>query len=154
MKQRVKSNIYSAFDAALNVLTFKARTTKEIKTKLKEKGYSANQIEETVTKLTYYNYLDDEAYALSYIKANACTKGKKLILGELLNKGIDKSIILDCYEKLETDEKDTIQSIFDKRFINYDMTDEKQKRKVFSYFARRGFNYDSISSVINCHQNS
>lgn len=138
----------SAFDKAVNLLAFKDRTVQEIKQKLVEKGYSSEEVEEAVEKLSYYGYLNDQNYTISYIKDNTSKKGKKLIMNELSHKGIDKNIVNDMYDSIDVDEERVIDEMMNRRFKEMDLSDEKSYRKVVGFFLRRGFGYDNIKKVI------
>ena len=60
----------SAFDVAANYIAFKDRTENEVYNKLKEKGYCSQEIDDAIQKLLEYGYVNDERYALSYIRSN------------------------------------------------------------------------------------
>ena len=138
----------SAFDKAVNLLAFKGRTTQEIIKRLNEKGYSSEEIEEAVEKLSYYGYLNDQSYTISYIMDNASKKGKKLISIELEQKGIDKNILDEVYNDVNIDEEASIDNIIRQRFSQVDLGDDKIYRRTINYLLRRGFTYDSIKRVI------
>ncbi|MBQ9936099.1 MAG: regulatory protein RecX [Lachnospiraceae bacterium] len=138
----------SAFDKAVNLLTFKSRTTQEIIKRLNEKGYSSEEIDEAVEKLSYYGYLNDQNYTISYIMDNAAKKGKKLISIELEQKGIDKNILDGVYSEVNIDEDVSIDNIIKQRFSQADLCDDKVYRRIINYFLRRGFTYDSVKRVI------
>lgn len=138
----------SAFDKAVNLLAFKDRTVQEIRQKLNEKGYSSEDIEDTVEKLSYYGYLNDQNYTISYIKDNTSKKGKKLIINELNQKGVEKTVITEVYESMDVDEIDTIKRLVERRFQALDFNDDKSYRRVVGYLLRRGFSYDNIKKVI------
>lgn len=138
----------SAFDKAVNLLAFKDRTTQEITNRLKENGYSSDEIEETVEKLSYYGYLNDENYTISYIKDNTSKKGKKLIANELSHKGIQKDIISDILSNSEIDDVSTIRDIMERRYKDADLNDEKVYRRLVGFFLRRGFSYENVLKVI------
>ncbi|MBQ9232934.1 MAG: regulatory protein RecX [Lachnospiraceae bacterium] len=141
---------YSAFDTAVYLLTFKSRTSKELTDKLKNKGYSDCEIDKAMNKLLEYNFVNDDSYTLSYIKSNIDKKGKKLILRELSEKGIDKSIIEETMEELSIleIEEEKIDIIFKKRFSDSDLNDIRVRNRVQSYFLRRGFSYEKISKIV------
>ncbi|MBQ8166864.1 MAG: regulatory protein RecX [Lachnospiraceae bacterium] len=143
----------SAFDKAVNLLAFKDRTTQEIIQKLKEKGYSDDDIEETVDKLSYYGYLNDQNYTISYIKDNASKKGKKLITNELSKKGVDKSVIDFACEEVEIDELSSIDYIISHRFSDANFKDEKTYRRIVNYFFRSVFTYYNIKLSIKSQYN-
>ncbi len=140
---------YSAFDTALYYITFKDRTEKEIQDKLKEKGYSCSDIDEAVFKLKEYGYINEENYAFSYIKSNIHKKGYRRISSELSARGLDKAIIEEQLDMLDFSEEDTIYNILDIRFSNCDLTDDKQLRRIYSFFARRGFSYGNINNALS-----
>ncbi len=140
---------YSAFDTALYYITFKDRTEKEIQDKLKEKGYSYSDIDVAVSKLKEYGYINEENYAFSYIKSNIHKKGYRRITSELAARGLDKDIIEEQLDMFDFSEEDTIYNILDSRFSNCDMYDEKQLRRIYSFFARRGFSYGNISNALS-----
>ena len=138
----------NAFDKAVNLLAFKGRTVQEIKTRLKENGYSSLEIESAVDKLIYYGYLNDKNYTISYMRDNASRKGKKLITQELKNKGIHKDIIYDCCDFIEFDDVGAIDKIMARRYNSANLSDEKEVRKIIAYFMRRGFEYSAIKQVL------
>lgn len=142
---------YSAFDTAVYYLTFKGRTKKEVYDKLKEKGYCSSEIDASISKLEEYGYIDDESYTLSYIKGNLSKKGKKRIKMELLQKGINKTIVESGLEEMTGNEDDVVEEIFRRRFSSINCSEPKEQRRVFSYFARRGFRHESIRKILNSY---
>ena len=50
-------------DYCLKLITIKDRTEKEIRTKLKEKNFDENTIEEEIEFLSNYGYINDNRYA-------------------------------------------------------------------------------------------
>lgn len=152
----VMKNNYSAFDTAVYYLGFKDRTEYEIAAKLKERGYSELDIAEALSKLISYGYVDDSRYVRAYFKDNAAKKGIRLIRTELSGKGINRDIInanIDeiVYEQ-DIDEADIVDSIYNKRFSAIDLNDDRQYRRVYSYFLRRGFSNDIISKIVAKHR--
>lgn len=148
MNKRSKAT-YSAFETAIYYITFKDRTEKEIRDKLNEKGYSESDIEVAVEKLYEYRYLDDENYALSYFKSNVRKKGVRLISSELANKGIDPEISRESLLQIDVDEYQTVFDMMKKRYGNSDFNDDSQRRKIYSYFVRRGFQYENIYKAMS-----
>lgn len=145
---------YSAFDTAVYYITFKDRTKKELSDKLKEKGYSSHEIEESIGKLLEYGYINDENYAFSYIKDNINKKGLGRISMELLRKGIDKDIVCSKLDLFEENEADVIGELMSRRYKNSDFNDDSERRRIYSYFARRGFKYENISKAITNYKKS
>lgn len=138
---------YSAFDTAAYFLSFRDRSAKEIEDKLKEKGYSSDEIEEAVRKLKTYGYINDENYALSYIKSNMRKKGSKLIAIELNRKGIDKDTISNQIDCVDIDEKQAILDVIERKYSN--LEDEKVRRRAYAYFMRKGYKSEDISNAFS-----
>ncbi|MBR3833203.1 MAG: regulatory protein RecX [Lachnospiraceae bacterium] len=143
----------SAFDKAVNLLAFKDRTVQEINIKLKEKGYSSEEVDEAVEKLSYYGYLNDQRYTISYFKDNASKKGKKLIVRELDQKGVDKNVIVDVLDDMNIDELHVVEDIIKRRYASIDLEDDKAYRRLVGYFLRRGFSYDNVRKALRNRSN-
>ena len=151
MKENTYNKKHSAFDTAVYFVSIKDRTIKEMRDKLIDKGYDDDEIENAIDKMLYYGYLNDKKYASLYISCNKGKKGKKLITNELISKGIDKEDIQDAFEVADLDEASVVKAIYDRRFKDMDIEDPKTRRKITSYFLRRGFSYDSINIIFLTH---
>lgn len=144
-------NRQSAFDSAINILSYQDRTEKQLFDKLKTKEYSEDEIEAAFIKLRDYGYLNDERYASNYHEAQARTKGARRIKLELLQKGISGSIINEEFASNEHDEVSSILHIIEQRYSDADFSDDKQQRRMFGYFQRRGFLYDDIKAAVRIY---
>lgn len=81
-------------DIALRHLEHRERSKFEMKKHLKEKGFSEDEIQETISYLEEFRYVDDERYCESYIKyALSKGKGKVRIRQELSEKGITGELL-------------------------------------------------------------
>ncbi len=91
-------------DAALRKLSFRARTEKEIRDFLAEKEFTEEEIEDTVSFLKEYDYLNDERYCRQYYIYSR-SKGKALyrIIQELKQKGISSSVSKNVIDDMEND---------------------------------------------------
>lgn len=141
-----------AFNKATNLLSGSELCANEIRFKLKMRDYPASVIEDVVRTLYEYRFLDDVRYAENYIRSFASKKSRSFIVKELTRKGIDSSCfenLLDTvYEEEGIDEEQLIQDILDRRFADYDRNDEKVKRKIVSYMARRGFSPNEVNNYL------
>ena len=137
----------SAFDAAVNLISYRDRTSAELVKRLKEKEYSAPEIEYAMEKLTYYGYVDDRRYADSYIRYRSSSKGNRRIAMELASKGVDRAIVSELLAEYDRDESTDVLSILESRYSNADFSDDKTRRRVYGYFVRRGFTTASIQKA-------
>ncbi|MCM1082766.1 MAG: recombination regulator RecX [Clostridium sp.] len=138
---------YSAFDTAVYYLTYKARTEKELRDKLSEKGYSLKEVDAAVDRLDCYGYIDDEGYALSYIRSKKGKMGARLIALKLSQKGISRDIIERKLDMADFDEYSDIKKVLSARYS--DLSDLTTRRKAQGYMARRGYAYEDIANAIN-----
>ncbi|MDQ0300829.1 regulatory protein [Salibacterium salarium] len=79
---------------ALHYLTHSMRTEYQVIQYLKKKEYEEEAIEESIKKLTEYRLLQDEEYAMAFVrtKMNTSDKGPAVISEDLYQKGISKDL--------------------------------------------------------------
>ena len=85
---QLESEKRTVFDKTLDYISKTQKTEKQIKDKLKEKGYLKETIDYVIDKLKEYKFIDDFEYAKSYIRLYKEKKGKKLLEYELMQKGV------------------------------------------------------------------
>lgn len=85
-----EDNSKKALNQAIQYLSYRMRSEKEIKEHLYEKGYDDDAVQKAFTHLKKYNYTNDLEFAKAYVrtKMNTSNKGPELIRRELIQKGI------------------------------------------------------------------
>jgi len=148
------SNASDPFAAALRLLTGRDRSEAELSAKLQQLGFSASAIETTIEKCREYKYLDDRRYALERARSllrNGKGVGRKVLL-DLRRKGIDEAIAAQALETASEEfaSDQLLREQLLRRFPDFDYysANQRQRRRVISYFQRRGFSLDEIFSVI------
>lgn len=138
-----------AKERVLYLLGGRDRTKKQLVDKLKEAYYPDSIILRVLDFACYYGYVDDERYAVSYIKNKANIKSRRQIECELLKKGIDRDILKKCFEK-EDDETqlNAIRNLLCKSKYRLMLEDKTLRNKVVSSLMRRGFEYELITRCI------
>ncbi|MBD5131542.1 MAG: hypothetical protein HDT28_02965 [Clostridiales bacterium] len=142
-KLTVSSELNSAFERAVGYLSLAPRARGEIEKYLRDKGYDREVVSQTLDKLDGYHYIDDRAYAESYIKSKSKKYGSFRLQAELKKKGIAPEIIS---ELLEDGGNDGAYGVACK-YLKSHRTGDKQKLKRF--LAGRGFSWDSINAVVS-----
>lgn len=137
-----------AANHAFKYLGFKARTEKEMITKLQNYGYAEETIEEVLIMLKGYNYIDDEKYAQSYIRDSKNLKryGKIKIRYGLEQRGISPNII-DTYLDEDGDIENAIHHL-NKKVREDTELDKKARDKLYAYLLRKGFTHSCIQSAL------
>lgn len=143
---------------ALRLLTSRDRSEAELKQKMLQLGFSAEQAEDARKYCLEYGYLNDQRYALErtrMLMRNGRGVGTK-ILQDLRQRGIDEQYAQAALEQAseEFDTFELLKQQLERRFpgFNYRQAEEKLKRRVVSYFQRRGYHLDQIFSVLNTHR--
>jgi regulatory protein len=140
------------FDRAVNLLTYKARSIKELKERLLEKDWTNEQIvDEVIEKLKSYGYLNDETFAKSLAASKLRQKpmGKRLLQQKLSMKKLDKETVETALEKAfeDTPEDELIDRAIAKRLrLKGKPKDRDAAKKFYDYLLRQGFSYDLVSS--------
>lgn len=140
------------FDRAVNLLTYKARSVKELRERLLEKDWTNEAIvDEVIEKLKSYNYLNDETFAknLAASKLRQKPMGKRLLQQKLSMKKLDKETVESAMEKAfdETPEDELIDRAIAKRLrLKGKPKDRDEAKKFYDYLLRQGFSYDLVSN--------
>lgn len=141
----------SCRDYALKLISFKDRTEKEITDRLLRKGFSEEEAAGELAFLHEYGYINDESYAKRFAAdaVNLKKWGKRRIITELVRRGIERTAAENAAEEVCTDTQSLIADELRRKFSGADLKDIKERRRIFAYFARRGFSPPEISGAMN-----
>lgn len=148
-----EDDIRKSYNLALNYLGRRMRSEEEVRQFLSEKDVDPPIIQEVILKLYQYKFLDDEQYALAFVRTqkNTTDKGPVLIRQELRDKGIkaaliDKAMAQYPYaEQLETAKKLCV------KLSSRNKRDSERilKQKLEQMLIRKGFDYTVISEAVS-----
>jgi|AntRauTorcE11897_2_1112592.scaffolds.fasta_scaffold00019_104 regulatory protein len=136
-----------AFSKVLNLISKREKTSHQVNTYLKDKGYTQKTIDYVVNKLKEYGYINDEKFAQNFMNAQANTKGIRKIKQQLMLKGIDDKIIKQILANMP-EQSSQIENLTNK-YMNNKENNQKNRSKLYAYLLRRGFTYDQIEPYIN-----
>lgn len=158
----------SLLDASFHFISFRPRSEKEVRDflikKLHGKSVSNRKcIEQVMKRLRELEYLDDAKFIRWWVEQRSTyrPKGRRLLELELLNKGIDKSLIVECLDNLSAasgargekefmNEVDLAKKAIEKKLKLWDKLPRLAfKQKVYAFLSRRGFSWDTIHQVID-----
>lgn len=145
------SEANSAFERAVGYLSLSPRSKKEIARYLKDKGYDGDVAEEVLDRLDKYRYVDDRAYAESFVKSKSKKYGCMRLKSELKQKGIASDIIEEVLNG-ESDEDGERPSESDNAYDiaqKYLRSHAPDKQKLRRFLAARGFTWDAIGSAVS-----
>lgn len=136
-----------AYTRATLILSYRANTESELKTKLL-KNFEEAVVEKAISKLKEQGFINDIDFAERYVEQSK--KGKRLVGLELLKKGVDKKVIEQALEnKNEMMELENAMKHAEKVLNKYQKSDiQTQKTKIYESLTRKGFSYDIYKAVI------
>jgi regulatory protein len=95
-----------AMDIALAVLARRPVTCHEIKKRLQDKKIAAEEISQTVSKLTEWGYLDDYRLTMEYCQTRSRRHSRLKIRKDLLQRGLDKVLVDEVLVNFYTQEQE------------------------------------------------
>ncbi len=147
-KKSVRNQNKTVRECALALLEFRDRTERELRQKLKERGYGAEETDEAVLFLKEYRYLDDEAYAGRYIRSCAARKSRRQIRADLERKGVSREVIDLQLQEEEVDEDSQIRKLLTKKgYEPGKRLEPAEYRRIMAALGRRGFSGEAIRRV-------
>lgn len=145
----------TARECALFLLEYADRTEAQLRQKLKEREYPADEIEDTLQFLKEYHYIDDAAYAERYVRSARSRKSARQIVAALEQKGVDRTLIEYALAAQPVDEESQICAFLQKKgYCPGERMEPDQYRRILASLARRGFSYDRIRNVMSQLQDS
>jgi len=131
-----------AKELAINYISYRPRSSNEVKSHLIHKGYTLPLAYRVVDYLTQAHYLDDPEFAqrwyLSRLQKGGY--GPFLIRNELMAKGIPPEICQDLRDRFypEEREREEVMRLLEKR-IMHSLRDPREKGRHYRMLIRRGF---------------
>lgn len=133
---------------AMMLLQYRDRTKEELRSRLLEAQFHQDVVEDAISYVESYGYINDERYIEQYISFQKEKKSKKQLQMELLKKGIAKQEIANYMEENEWDEFDDLRTLVQKRCFGKSLNEEKELQKQYAYFMRKGYQYSDIKRAI------
>ena len=142
-----------AKQAAVNLLSYRPRSIKEVSNRLIHKGWNMDLADRVTGELVDKGYLNDEEFAAIFARDKAKNKclGPVALKSELIKTGVAQKIIEQTieavYSKYPADE--LIQRLMKKRGIDLDVPlVKKEKQRFINLLKRKGFTWDQMESVV------
>lgn len=140
-----------ATDSAILLLTSRPRSEREIRDRLRRKGYDDETIDRVVVKLREWRYLDDDAFARYWVENRESNRprGRRLLEQELRQKGIARDTVANAVEDAQIDELAGAMEIARNKLRSFRNFDEQTaRRRMSGFLGRRGYGYDVIKPVL------
>jgi regulatory protein len=151
-----ESAVTAALDRALNMLAFRARSVRELRRRLLEKGEQPEIADAAIARLTELGLLDDASYARQFARAKVLGSGlsRRRLQQELFRKGVEREVadeaIADVMAEDEVDEDAIIDRVARRKLRTLaSLEPETRRRRLYAFLARRGYDLDDIRRVMD-----
>jgi regulatory protein len=144
---------------AEKIIQIRPRSEKEIREKLnrysQKRHFPDNCVNSVIGYLQEQNLVNDEDFVSWWINQRDYfkPKGERAIYFELMSKGVDRKIIEKVVRNSKNARKNSVElaesSLGKKIFIYKSLSNEIWQAKITGFLLRRGFDYQTIESVID-----
>lgn len=145
----IESNFSKAKEKAMDALSRRAMSTKQLRDKLLEKGFDSSIADMTIQEFTELGYLDDAAFAAMFAEQAMDGKGwgKRKIKYELLQKGVDGALINEVMEQFDDTPHERMVELLQMKYAGLDLSDRKQQERATRFLASKGYDFSDISTA-------
>lgn len=155
-KPPTKLSIESLYDYALRALGRRSITLAELRAKLVRRCASEDDVDEVVSRLRSYGYLDDKQVAESHssFRRDHALVGRKRVLIELRRRGVDESLaeraVADTYEDFDESEvaREFLRRKLGMRYQRASIDAPKEILRLYRALVRAGFGASAISDAL------
>jgi regulatory protein len=147
-----QDQVGKATDRAVNLLARRPRSVREIRDRLRQKGFESGTIDAAVEKLEGWSYVDDAQFARYWVENRETHKprGRRLLEQELRTKGVDRETIREAIDEAELDEHASALDVGRAKLRTYSGLDPiVARRKLSSYLARRGYDFGTVRTTVD-----
>lgn len=136
----------------VNYCVYQDRCHKEVEQKMWDFLLIPEAKDEILLYLMKENYLNEERFTRSYIRGKFYMKswGRNKIRNHLKFKGVPEKLINASFDEIEDDD---YEKTLEKLYLDYwgkikGLQDYQKKSKTIKYLLSKGFEYESITSLI------
>jgi regulatory protein len=133
---------------ALGLVARRMRSEWELRDYLKRKEYAPEVTEFVINWLAEYGYADDIKFADAWVRNRRLLKATstRRLRQELKQKRVSNEIIDQVLEEDETDEKQVLRELVERKRRQ---TKYQDKVKLMQYLSRQGYDYGDIKDVVD-----
>ncbi|KKK36548.1 recombinase RecX [Mesobacillus campisalis] len=144
-----QDDIRKAYNAAVHYLSHRMRSEGEVREYLQKKEISEPVIQEAVDKLYQFNFLNDEEFALAFVRTqmNTTDKGPEVVKMDLKQKGLSGTIIERALKEYPLDVQVEKAVQLGRKYAAKNQKDSSRilKQKLEQLLIRKGYPFQVIS---------
>ena len=141
-----------ALACAMKFLSYRMRTEKELRDKLREKEVPGDCIENAVERLKEIGYLNDREFADLYAQELLQKYGRRIAVQKLMQKGVPRRIAEEAAEDIGQEESvvDGYVARLKQKYRNEDPG--KAKQKMIRALMAKGFEYEEVKHALQRYE--
>ena len=137
---------------ALNLLSYRPRTSNELSRRLVLKGYDQDVVDEALSALASVDLINDEKFSKDWVTSRLEQKpmGRVRIAWELRQKGVAPDLVEQAVERVDSETEYELALGLAERKVRHfggDISLE-DRRKLAQFLRRRGFAWDVTNRVV------
>lgn len=136
--------------AALRLLGRRDYTAAELRQKLADRGFAADDIDAGLARLAADGLIDDQRVAAAFLRTASRIKGRgpARISRELRARGVDRDVVDTLVSGISTADEIAAIDRFLLRRRTADPPTLAERRRIFQQLLRRGFSAEAISAAL------
>ena len=152
--KKSRDGVEEAKAAALTYLSYRSRSIGEVRKRLLQKGFDADDVGEVIARFTDLGYLDDKRFAEEWVRFSAKGKGwgRRRIIQELAAKGIERETIDGAVACLSVEnERVTARTALEawrRKRTAPTPSSLRERQSAYQHLMRRGFATETVIAVI------
>ncbi len=142
----------------LNLLQKRPYTERKLREKLEEGCYTEEIIDEAISYVKSFHYIDDYEYACQYIFYHKESETRKKMEEKLMIKGIDRDTLQKAFSDSYADAEEEVmleleqaKKLLQKKKYDPENADWKEKQKIYAFLLRKGITVSAIKRAMDLH---
>lgn len=141
----------SPWDAALRYLGQRSHSRLELEQKLSRRGFSSDEVDDTIRRLDQAGLIDDQQFAAEYARSVIQARGlsSREVARRLRQRGIEQRDIETALGDVAEGDFDRALEVAGRRLDQMgDLDTQTRRRRLLSYLGRRGFSEELCYAVV------
>lgn len=145
-----KDTVHKAYNLAINYLSYRMRTEKEMYDYLTKKEVDPEHIAKIIKRLIREQLIDDQQFSEMFVRSriNTATKGPVLIKKELIDKGVSQAIAEQAASQYPYEiQYDKVRKFIEKKLNRKNKSFRTQVNQLKTSLVQKGFTQDVIKDA-------
>jgi regulatory protein len=153
-KLREATEYAATYDRALSMLTFRARSARDLRRRLVQKGESAERVDRVIERLRELRLVNDADFARQLARSKvAAGASKRRLHQELFKRGVAREVANEAVDEVFAEDgvsdADSIERVARKKWRTLAALEPMtRRRRLYAFLARRGYGSDEVSRIV------